>query len=97
MQNYKLDSQNAYDQARQEFYDIRHQEGIQRRVAREEALAYGAYFDKSPTEIGIDVEQRIISQDWRPWADQQLVAAPQRGAGSDIEATAEDEPATAGA
>ncbi|KAJ5171595.1 Mitochondrial ribosomal protein S25 [Penicillium coprophilum] len=35
----------AYDTARREFYRLRLQEDIQRRVAAEEAAAYGAEFD----------------------------------------------------
>jgi len=58
MQNGNLSKSAAYDQARKEFYAHRHQEDIERRVSREEALATGAYFGLSPQEIGMQLEDK---------------------------------------
>lgn len=57
----------AYDQARQEFYAIRHEEDVERRVAKEEALATGAYFGKGYLEIGMEQEDKVYEQ-WKEWA-----------------------------
>lgn len=57
----------AYDQARHEFYEIRRQEEVERRVAQEEALATGAYFGKSFLEVGMELEDRTY-EEWKQWA-----------------------------
>lgn len=57
----------AYDQARKEFYKIRLQEDVERRIAREEALATGAHFGKSALDIGMELESREFDN-WRRWA-----------------------------
>jgi small subunit ribosomal protein S23 len=56
---------NAYDIARREFYRLRLQEDIQRRVAAEEASAYGAEFGPSYLDIGMKLED----QQWDKWVD----------------------------
>lgn len=57
----------AYDQARKEFYDLRLQQDVERRVAKEEALATGAQFGKSVNEIGMELED-IEYEKWKAWA-----------------------------
>ncbi len=69
----------AYDQARKEFYDIRLQQDVERRVAREEALHTGAYFGKSAMEVGMELEDREYD-DWREWAKKETVIAQQKQA-----------------
>lgn len=64
---YPLDKAAAYDQARKEFYEIRHFEDVERRVAKEEALATGAYFGKGPLEIGMELEDKKY-EEWKAWA-----------------------------
>ncbi|KAI9796795.1 MAG: hypothetical protein M1825_006504 [Sarcosagium campestre] len=64
----------AYDQARQEFYAIRHYEDVERRVAKEEALASGAYFGLSALEVGMKLEDKAYEA-WRKWALGQSEAA----------------------
>ncbi|KAI9797790.1 MAG: mitochondrial ribosomal small subunit component [Piccolia ochrophora] len=54
----------AYDQARREFYTVRHFEDVERRVAKEEALATGAYFGKSFLDIGMELENKAY-EEWR--------------------------------
>ncbi len=57
----------AYDQARKEFYDLRLQQDVERRVAKEEALATGAHFGKSVNEIGMELEDAEYER-WKEWA-----------------------------
>ncbi|KAL8797350.1 MAG: hypothetical protein Q9195_000504 [Heterodermia aff. obscurata] len=58
---------SAYDQARKEFYKFRLHEDVRRRVAKEEALATGAYFHKSTLEVGMEIEDRQY-EEWKEWA-----------------------------
>lgn len=66
----RMTKAKAYDQARQEFYAVRHQEDVERRVAKEEALATGAYFGKSHIEIGMELEDQMFER-WKQWATSQ--------------------------
>ena len=68
---------SAYDQARKEFYEERLQEDVERRVAKEEALATGAYFGKSMLEVGMELEDREYER-WRTWASREVTEAKQR-------------------
>ena len=80
----------AYDQARREFYHVRHEEDVERRVAREEALSTGAYFGKSQLEIGMELEDNVYEQ-WKAWALKETMANQARVAaitGLDEESTA---------
>jgi small subunit ribosomal protein S23 len=62
-----ITSAKAYDQARHEFYTLRHEEDIERRVAMEEALSTGAYFGKSVLEVGMQLEDQAYDA-WKAWA-----------------------------
>ncbi|MCJ1466317.1 mitochondrial ribosomal small subunit component [Pseudocyphellaria aurata] len=77
MKKARLPSQEAYDQARKEFYALRLQEDVERRVAKEEALATGAYFGKSALEIGMGLEDRQYEK-WRSWASQRITEDKQK-------------------
>ncbi|KAK4996540.1 mitochondrial ribosomal small subunit component [Elasticomyces elasticus] len=66
----------AYDQARKEFYAIRHDQDIERRVSREEALATGAYFGLSNLEVGMVLEDRQY-ENWKAWAVKEIAAQEQ--------------------
>ncbi|KZF25731.1 mitochondrial ribosomal protein [Xylona heveae TC161] len=66
----------AYDQAREEFYALRHEEEVERRVAKEEALSTGAYFGKNYLEVGMELENKAFEQ-WKEWASQMVTAAEQ--------------------
>ncbi|GME65387.1 Ribosomal protein S25 mitochondrial [Neofusicoccum parvum] len=57
----------AYDQARKEFYEYRHREDLERRIAKEEAQAVGAYFGKGPLEVGMELEDAAF-EEWKVWA-----------------------------
>ncbi|KAI9710201.1 MAG: hypothetical protein M1812_007473 [Candelaria pacifica] len=70
----------AYDQARKEFYALRHSEDIERRVAREEALSTGAYFGKTALQVGMELEDKVF-EEWKIWATKEATAREQaRGA-----------------
>ena len=69
----------AYDQARREFYQERLQEDVERRVAKEEALATGAFFGKSMLQIGMELEDKEYER-WKKWASREIVAQEQLAA-----------------
>ena len=71
----------AYDQARREFYEERLQEDVERRVAKEEALATGAYFGKSMLQIGMELEDKAYEK-WKEWATKEIILAEQKQAGA---------------
>lgn len=66
----------AYDEARREFYLIRHQEDVERRVAKEEARSTGAYFGKSALEFGMEIEDMEYEK-WKAWARKEIAALEQ--------------------
>ncbi|KAL9073223.1 MAG: hypothetical protein Q9161_003055 [Pseudevernia consocians] len=74
-----ITSAQAYDQARKEFYDLRLQEDVERRVAKEEAMSTGAYFGKSALDIGMELEDKEYER-WKEWAAKEVVLAEQRRA-----------------
>lgn len=57
----------AYDIARREFYRLRLQEDIERRVAAEEAQATGANFGPTYHQIGMELENKEY-ENWKQWA-----------------------------
>ena len=61
-----LSKQDAYDQARREFYELRTLEDVERYVAKEEAWATGAYFGKGPVQVGAELEDEAFER-WRDW------------------------------
>ena len=69
----------AYDMARKEFYDLRLQEDIERRVAKEEAISTGAYFGPSQLEIGMELENKEFER-WKRWAQKQVEIQQQTSA-----------------
>lgn len=69
----------AYDIARREFYKIRLQEDIERRVAAEEAEATGATFGPSTLEIGMELENQQHEK-WKAWAKTEAQLFDQRTA-----------------
>ncbi|KAM0155911.1 hypothetical protein ACHAPG_005598 [Botrytis cinerea] len=99
----------AYDIARKEFYALRQEEEIERRIAREEAEYVGAYFHKGALEVGMELEDKSY-EDWKAWATKEVEAAnlQQQGAYTGVGTESEDaallddaeaveEPATAAA
>ncbi|KAL8770322.1 MAG: hypothetical protein Q9209_003958 [Squamulea sp. 1 TL-2023] len=87
----KMTPAKAYDQARKEFYDMRLRQDIERRVAKEEAMATGAYFGRSILQIGMELEDKIF-EEWKAWASAEVIEQEQRRAamytGVDNEAAA---------
>ncbi len=63
----KMSKAQAYDQARHEFYAVRYAEDVERRVAKEEAQATGAYFGKSYLQVGMELEDKTW-EEWKRWA-----------------------------
>ncbi len=68
-----LSKQRAYDIARKEFYKLRQQEEIQRRIAVEEARMYGAYFGKTNLQVATGIEDRMYEK-WKKWATNEIAA-----------------------
>ena len=66
----------AYDQARKEFYALRLREDVERRVAKEEALATGAYFGKTNLEVGMELEDQEYER-WKAWASKEIIFTAQ--------------------
>ncbi|CAN8104192.1 unnamed protein product [Discula destructiva] len=62
--------EQAYDMVRKEFYAIRQQQEITRRVAAEEARMVGAYFGKSRLEVGMELEGKTFDR-WKAWAQEE--------------------------
>ncbi|KAE8353899.1 37S ribosomal protein S25, mitochondrial [Aspergillus coremiiformis] len=67
----------AYDIARREFYRLRLQEDIERRVAVEEAEATGAIFGPTRLEIGMELENKEYER-WKAWAKSETQGREQR-------------------
>ncbi|KAL1960218.1 hypothetical protein VTO42DRAFT_8761 [Malbranchea cinnamomea] len=89
-----ITKQEAYDVARKEFYQLRHQEDIERRVAQEEAKAAGAYFGPSLLEIGMELENQEYER-WKEWSERESALSSQRTAsliGAEPEETAPKAP-----
>lgn len=74
-----ITSAQAYDRARKEFYDLRLQEDVERRVAKEEAMSTGAHFGKSTLDIGMELEDKEYER-WKAWALGEVALAEQRQA-----------------
>jgi len=73
MHNKDMDRKTAYDTARKEFYALRHEEEVERRVAHEEALSTGAYFGLNTLEVGMELEDKSYEK-WKVWATKQVEA-----------------------
>lgn len=69
-----ISTSQAYDIARKEFYALRREEEIERRIAREEAEYVGAYFHKGALEVGMELEDKSF-EDWKVWATEAVEAA----------------------
>lgn len=89
-----ISSAQAYDQARKEFYELRLQEDVERRVAKEEATSTGAYFGPSLLDIGMELEDKEHEK-WKRWAQGEIQLREQKNdamytGGFDNEAAALD-------
>jgi small subunit ribosomal protein S23 len=63
----------AYDMTRREFYRLRQEEDIERRVAVEEARMVGAYFGQSFMQVGMHLES-MEHERWKKWAVSEMDA-----------------------
>ncbi|KAL4964760.1 mitochondrial 37S ribosomal protein mS23 [Aspergillus stella-maris] len=72
----------AYDIARREFYRLRLQEDIERRVAAEEAEATGANFGPTYLEIGMELENQQ-HEVWKTWARTEAQIVDQSSSSAD--------------
>jgi len=61
----------AYDIVRREFYALRQEEDVERRVAKEEAMKVGAYFGKSYLQVGMELEDKEFER-WKNWAGKNI-------------------------
>lgn len=66
-----LSRDEAYDKARREFYALRQEEEIERRIAKEEARMVGAYFGKTFLQVGMELEDQQYEA-WKRWAAKQI-------------------------
>ncbi|KAF8453480.1 mitochondrial ribosomal protein S25-domain-containing protein [Terfezia claveryi] len=96
LQNTKLTLTETYDLARKQFYKIRLEEDIQRRIAIEEALSTGAVFDKYYMDIVFEREGQVL-QDWRIKAAQDLAIRKHRRNAAYSSTVAAEDAAAAGA
>jgi len=71
MENRGLSKARAYDITRKEFYKLRQQEQIERRIAVEEARMYGAYFGKTNLQVGMELEDAAY-ENWKKWAAEEI-------------------------
>ncbi|KAM0220644.1 hypothetical protein ACHAPA_003934 [Fusarium lateritium] len=67
MENEKLGKRKAYDVTRREFYRLRQEEEIEKRVAVEEARHVGAYFGRTRVDVAHTLEDREF-ENWKIWA-----------------------------
>ncbi|QGI75278.1 hypothetical protein CEK26_000187 [Fusarium fujikuroi] len=67
MEKERLSEKKAYDITRREFYRLRQEEEIEKRVALEEAKHVGAYFGKSRIDVSHQLEDREF-ENWKIWA-----------------------------
>jgi len=74
MENEGMTKDEAYDMARREFYALRQQEDIERRIAAEEARMVGAYFGKSLLQVGVELEGKMW-ENWKAFATKSLATA----------------------
>lgn len=66
-----ITKEQAYDIVRREFYALRQEEEVERRIAKEEAHMVGAYFGKSFMQVGIQLEDEQYEK-WKKWATKQI-------------------------
>ena len=69
----------AYDQARREFYAARQFEDVERRVAAEEARYVGAQFAPDVVSWGMALEDAAYDE-WEDWSRQQVLEREQKRA-----------------
>lgn len=66
-----MTTDQAYDITRKEFYRLRHEEDVERRVAVEEARMVGSYFGKTYLQVGMELEDKEHER-WKKWATKEI-------------------------
>jgi small subunit ribosomal protein S23 len=66
-----MTQEKAYDVTRREFYRLRQEEEIARRVTLEEARHVGAYFGLDRRDVGMKLENNEF-ENWKTWAAKQI-------------------------
>ncbi|KAK8094172.1 37S ribosomal protein S25 [Apiospora hydei] len=84
----------AYDQVRKEFYKLRQEEEIERRIAQEEARMVGAYFGQTFNQVGMKLEDQQFER-WKRWATREIekIQGEQTAAYSSFDASEDPEAA----
>lgn len=72
MENEGKSKESAYDEVRREFYRLRQEEEVERRIAQEEARMVGAYFGKSALQVGMQLEDKEFER-WKKWAQDETM------------------------
>jgi small subunit ribosomal protein S23 len=71
MDNKGMKRNEAYDVARREFYRLRQEEQIEKRIAVEEARHVGGYFAMTRMDVGMQLEGREF-ENWKKWAKKEM-------------------------
>ncbi|KAH7153317.1 mitochondrial ribosomal protein S25-domain-containing protein [Dactylonectria macrodidyma] len=87
--NEKMAKREAYDNTRREFYRLRQEEEIEKRVAVEEARHVGAYFGKTRIDVSHILEDREF-ENWKVWAGKET-AKMEDLRNSEVETFGEDD------
>ncbi|KAI0136790.1 mitochondrial ribosomal protein S25 [Xylariales sp. AK1849] len=66
-----MTKEEAYDLTRKEFYRLRQEEEIERRVAKEEARMVGSYFGQTYLQVGMRLEDQQHEK-WKKWASGEI-------------------------
>jgi small subunit ribosomal protein S23 len=66
-----MTEKKAYDIVRKDFYRLRHEEDVERRIAQEEARMVGGYFGKTRLQRGMELEDREY-ESWKVWASGEI-------------------------
>jgi small subunit ribosomal protein S23 len=85
MEKEEMSKDQAYDQARKEFYKLRQREETEKRIAVEEARMVGAYFGKSLLRVGLELESKAYDR-WKAWADEEIEKSKAQVAQTEIAA-----------
>ncbi|KAL4727206.1 mitochondrial ribosomal small subunit component [Fusarium chlamydosporum] len=96
----ELERAEAYDTVRHEFYRLRQEEEIEKRVAQEEAKHVGAYFGQTRIDVAHTLEDREF-ENWKIWAGKETERQEQSrnseiedfGLGEEAEEVVQDEDA----
>ncbi|KAL3606888.1 mitochondrial ribosomal small subunit component [Fusarium poae] len=84
-------TKSAYDYVRHQFYRLRQEEQIEKRVAQEEARYVGAYFGQTRVDVSHGLEDREF-ENWKIWAGKETERQEQNRNGDIEDFGLEEEP-----